>query len=374
MSNQSNPVVKAEVYVGAPSASSADVSTTASGLEADLLEELEGLLCIKCGDHTTMLDSRQSGGRNALKRVCKGCTATDKALDRRCNPPCLSQRRALDDNEGASGTPTKKKPRTATAEEMASAREEQAEGKKVRSAIAKMSSTQRMEWYRNEKANRQAAEGATNTNRSFNDTKAVVEQIQDDKTLDDELDQWETQEDFCLRQLALKRAETEQGAILLWREAVKAPGANVKKARGELLLGRFTGLGRKKRNEDGLRTRLGQGQTIESHSDLEEFGTLADKMKKKMKMQQAQERLPEGKVDDSIPLDEVHIQGKHEWGEEPQEMVLRATVLRQLQEKAQAEQQLEEQLREQWDAQVAALVARSPGLAPQDAQGMGKQS
>ena len=98
---------------------------------------------------------------------------------------------------------------------MASAREEQAEARKVKAAVAKMSSTQRMEWYRNEKANRQAAEGATHNKRSFSDTKAVVEQIQDDKTVHDELDQWETQEDFCLRQIVLKRAVDEKSAVAL---------------------------------------------------------------------------------------------------------------------------------------------------------------
>ena len=41
------------------------------------------LVCQKCRD-PVLLENSHASGRNALKRVCTGCAATDKALQRSC--------------------------------------------------------------------------------------------------------------------------------------------------------------------------------------------------------------------------------------------------------------------------------------------------
>ncbi len=63
---------KAAPAFGTPSAS--------TGASQQLL--CSGLMCTKCVLPTTTDDSYPSGGRNPLRRICKFCSATDKAVAR----------------------------------------------------------------------------------------------------------------------------------------------------------------------------------------------------------------------------------------------------------------------------------------------------
>ena len=106
--------------------------------------------CIKGGEGTTIGDSAPSGGKNPLKRVCRGCGSADKALQRRCgvNPSAKSA--------------AKKAPVVKTEAQLKS----EAEHKALSASIKVMPEPERQSWYRDEKAKREKEEAGSSSSSS----------------------------------------------------------------------------------------------------------------------------------------------------------------------------------------------------------------
>ncbi|CAE7290565.1 unnamed protein product [Symbiodinium sp. CCMP2592] len=168
------------------------------------------LVCQKCRD-PVLLENSHASGRNALKRVCTGCAATDKSLQRSCKTKV----------KGADETPAEQDMRM--------------KAEKVKSEVAKMSEEDRAEWYRKQKAKREA-EGFSNKRRTF-----------------------------------------ESGELpTRWKRELDKPTSQTKTVNGEVLLRVWTGLEDRDGSRHSITAGLKQRCDLHNSEDLEAFGTQAD--------------------------------------------------------------------------------------------------
>ncbi|CAK0823661.1 unnamed protein product, partial [Prorocentrum cordatum] len=242
-------------------ASSTDAPAAAA---ASAHEQLLALTCMKCQEATTMSTSYPSGARNPLRRVCNICSSTDRTAARRT----AEYKKKKD----------AKKPLTD-------------EDVDVKANINKMTPDEKVAFYRAEKerklslhsrlrishrtqkAKQVAKDGSSNGKRSFAGVKGSVEHSKVQSLTRDELDLFETFEDFALGQIGLKRCEDEAGAKPLWLEALADPQKQKIKFRGQWLLGKFGGVAMHNTVSDELRNALKQAQMIDSKEGLDEFLT-----------------------------------------------------------------------------------------------------
>ena len=118
------------------------------------------------------------------------------------------------------------------------------------------------------KAKQQAKDGS-NAKRTFSDVKGSIEHSKVHSMTRDEMDMYETFEDFAVRQIGLKRTDFEAGAQVLWLEALSDPDKQKIKVRGQWLLGKFSGVAMHNVVSDELRNALKQAQMIDTKESLE---------------------------------------------------------------------------------------------------------
>ena len=204
------------------------------------------LMCTKCEEPTTMRNSQASGSRNPLLRICNECCATDKGMTRKKN--AINQKL----KKGIPLAP---------------------DDVDVRALVNKYTADQKVQFYRDEKAAR--ADVDDKKPRSFSSIKGVVEQSRRDELTRKELDNFETFEDFAVRQITLKRANTEADAWKLFQKEL-ADGTKQKiKVRGVWLLGKFSGVEFGNSSTDMLSCSLKRAQEVESKDDLQKFQEVA---------------------------------------------------------------------------------------------------
>ena len=141
-----------------------------------------------------MMTSKPRSAKNPLKRDCNECGATDRTLQRNSKKPKEAEKR------------------NAMSEEKAAAIEETI---KLKKSVADMSAEDRAAWYDNE--NKKRAEREKGSKRTFTDPKSFVNEYKGHENRDDEIDVWQTFEEFAKDAMLLKKCNTHEGALELWR-------------------------------------------------------------------------------------------------------------------------------------------------------------
>ncbi|CAE7233209.1 unnamed protein product [Symbiodinium sp. CCMP2592] len=201
------------------------------------------LRCIKCDDAVT-LETSHASGRNVLRRVCGGCSSTDRWLQRS---------RKTKDKKGG---------------ETEKEREARVNPEKVAVSLSKMSTEEKFAWYRKQKAQR--AESGTSRKRTFE--KAVGALTEERKRLESQqdVDRWFRFKDWAAREALLTGAKPEE-LPRLWKAETSKPGAITKVVRGELLLKEWSGCEDRLGSQHELSTSVKQRMDLLSKEDLERF-------------------------------------------------------------------------------------------------------
>ena len=203
-----------------------------------------GLVCLKCQEPTLLKDSIASG-RNMLRRNCLECVSTDKWLTRCCRKPKPTEVENDDQKE----------------------RREKAE--QLKTKITKMSSAEKAAWYVKQKEERRKQEKTSK--RSFNNGVGFAQESQSTSLGNTEKDIMETCEDWCLRQMQLKRFDTLEAAQAGFKQECQKPGAKTTQRRGETLLQRFAGVEVDQTHRHVLDTGTRQRADIHDQDDLKAF-------------------------------------------------------------------------------------------------------
>ena len=159
------------------------------------------LVCQKCRD-PVLLETSHASGRNPLKRVCTGCAATDKALQRSCKT------KAKGDEE----TPAEQDMRT--------------KAEKVKSEVSRMSEEDRVEWYKKQKAKREA-EGFSNKKRTFESGVGIVEENRTRQSGSDDVAMWTRFRDWAATERMVTGCSPEELPIR-WKREVEKPTSQTK--------------------------------------------------------------------------------------------------------------------------------------------------
>ena len=206
--------------------------------------EFHILFCDKCGDETTVRQSKELCKNSPLKRSCCDCQATDRKRQRACAEPKPAKLALETDDEKAA----------------------RAEARRVRDEVNKLEKSEQQKWYKNEKTKRAAQ--SKNKPRTLSDPKAYNDEFKEDSKLTDTVDRYIDFEEFAIRQIALRRAESEKECVPLWDAALKMPGAVVVKSRNQYLLGVFGGVEARKRQAAGMRTGLRESHHVHDEEEL----------------------------------------------------------------------------------------------------------
>ena len=227
--------------------------------DTNLEQMASGLyICQKCGEKTTVDDSKAQNAKNELFRNCKTCVNTDSSLTKQANPQPLKNAPEL--------TPQQK--------EVAEVAQQ------LKKRLKKMTPEERTEWYHKQKKEREESEGKVRR-RTFTDTKGSVESVHADQVRSDEYDDCLTERKFCIEQMQLKLARTHEEALEQWSDAIKNPSNTVVMARGVPLLKIFGGVRVGRETVDGVQTSLKQSQIMDDTADLAEMDELAATQKQK---------------------------------------------------------------------------------------------
>ena len=204
----------------------------------------KGLVCQKCCQSTTLKDSC-ANGRNALKRNCLDCVATDKCLNRACRKP------------------KEDKPESESQKD----RREKAEAQ--RSQLSKMSNEEKSQWYVKQKEERKLQERGTK--RTFCTGVGFVQETQRTQFSQNELDQFQTSDMWCEKMMNLKKYDSLEAAEAAFRIECKKPGAKTKVCRGQTLLAVFQGIEISAGEEHSLEHGVRQRADLTEEADLAEF-------------------------------------------------------------------------------------------------------
>lgn len=222
-----------------------------------------GLVCLKCQQPTLLKDSIASG-RNALRRNCLEWVSADKWLTRCCRKPKPTEVENDDQKE----------------------RREKAE--QLKTSISKMSSAEKAAWYVKQKEERRKQEKTSK--RSFNSGVGFAQESLTTSLGNTEKDLFETCEDWCLRQVQLKKFDTLEAAQAGFKQECQKPGARTTQRRGETLLQRFAGVEVDQSHRRNLDTGVRQRADIHDQDDLKAFQGEAEE-----RMARAQWRLDSDK-------------------------------------------------------------------------------
>ncbi|CAE6911316.1 unnamed protein product [Symbiodinium sp. CCMP2592] len=207
------------------------------------------LVCQKCRD-PVLLENSHASGRNALKRVCTGCAATDKSLQRSCKTKV----------KGADETPAEQDMRM--------------KAEKVKSEVAKMSEEDRAEWYKKQKAKREA-EGFSNKRRTFESGVGIVEENRSRHSGSDDVARWTRFRDWAATERLVTGCSPEE-LPTRWKRELDKPTSQTKTVNGEVLLRVWTGLEDRDGSRHSITAGLKQRCDLHNSEDLEAFGTQAD--------------------------------------------------------------------------------------------------
>ena len=201
------------------------------------------LRCIKCNEEVT-LESSHASGRNALRRVCLECSATDRWLQR-----C----RKTKDKKG--GESEKEKEARLSAE-------------KVTLSLSKMSSEEKVSWYKKQKEER--AENNGHRKRTFETAVGALTEAKKRLESQQDIDRWYRFKDWAAREVLLTGAKPED-LPRLWKSETSKPGAITKVVRGELLLKEWTGCEDRLGSQHEMSASVKQRMDLLAKEDLERF-------------------------------------------------------------------------------------------------------
>ena len=122
------------------------------------------------------------------------------------------------------------------------------------------------EWYRAEK--RRRLDEATTSRRTFNEPKGVVEQGSNSHNTFEDVDSWETFEDFAVRNIILQNAANKDEALDLCKQACADPRNKVMERRGMKLLGRFKGMENRSGDTDFMQHSTKQSMELQDEGTL----------------------------------------------------------------------------------------------------------
>ena len=138
-----------------------------------------------------------------------------------------------------------------------------------------MSVGEKKEWYRAEKLKRQ--QESKSSKRSLSDYKAFCSSEDQQGTLEDECDVYQTFEEWAKDEILLGRAKNIEDAEPKWIRKLMEPGAPVKEVRGAQLLGKFVGVHANKRKSSMLTTGMKGSCSVDSQESLDEVRTTMEK-------------------------------------------------------------------------------------------------
>ena len=202
------------------------------------------LRCIKCNEEVT-LESSHASGRNALRRVCLECSATDRWLQR-----C----RKTKDKKGG-GESEKEKEARLSAE-------------KVTLSLSKMNSEEKVAWYKKQKEER--AENNGHRKRTFETAAGALTEAKKRLESQQDIDRWFRFKDWAAREVLLTGAKPEE-LPRLWKSETSKPGAITKVVRGELLLKEWTGCEDRLGSQHEMSASVKQRMDLLAKEDLERF-------------------------------------------------------------------------------------------------------
>ena len=204
----------------------------------------QGLNCMKCLEPTLIKDSLPNG-RNALRRNCLDCCSTDKWLQRMV-----------------------KKPKSGETESEAS-KEKREKAEALKAQVSKMTPAERAAWYVKQKEERKRQERTSK--RTFSTGVGYANEENQSFLESGDRDIFETEEDWCARQLTLGLFPNFEAAKAGFRQECLKPGSKTMERRGETLLQRFTGFAVNSGNRHSLTTGVRQRADITDEDDLATF-------------------------------------------------------------------------------------------------------
>ena len=169
--------------------------------------------CIRCEDETSILTSYPTG-RNCLRRICSSCSATDRSLNRMAKPP--------------------KKGSAEEAKETEEAKKARKAAEALKNSIGKMGSSERAQWYRQEK--RKRANESKKSRRTFATAVGSLEETRSTENEDISGMRYITPRDWCAREMVLKLYNTLEDAMAAFNQRCSDPDAITKEINGELCL------------------------------------------------------------------------------------------------------------------------------------------
>ncbi|CAE7229953.1 unnamed protein product [Symbiodinium sp. CCMP2592] len=173
----------------------------------------QSIVCIRCEEETSILTSYPTG-RNCLRRICSCCSSTDRCLSRMAKAP--------------------KKGSAEEAKESEEAKKARKSAEALRGSVAKMGSSERAQWYRQEK--RKRATESKKSRRTFATAVGALEATRQTGNEDCSGSRYMTPRDWCAREMILKQYSTLEDAMVAYEQRCTDPDVVTKEINGELCL------------------------------------------------------------------------------------------------------------------------------------------
>ncbi|CAE7035078.1 unnamed protein product [Symbiodinium sp. CCMP2592] len=173
----------------------------------------QSIMCIRCEEETSILTSYPTG-RNCLRRICSCCSSTDRCLSRMAKAP--------------------KKGSAEEAKESEEAKKARKSAEALRGSVAKMGSSERAQWYRQEK--RKRATESKKSRRTFATAVGALEETRRTGNEDCSGSRYMTPRDWCAREMILKQYSTLEDAMVAYEQRCTDPDVVTKEINGELCL------------------------------------------------------------------------------------------------------------------------------------------
>ncbi|CAE7721981.1 unnamed protein product [Symbiodinium sp. CCMP2592] len=173
----------------------------------------QSIMCIRCEEETSILTSYPTG-RNCLRRICSCCSSTDRCLSRMAKAP--------------------KKGSAEEAKESEEAKKARKSAEALRGSVAKMGSSERAQWYRQEK--RKRATESKKSRRTFATAVGALEETRQTGNEDCSGSRYMTPRDWCAREMILKQYSTLEDAMVAYEQRCTDPDVVTKEINGELCL------------------------------------------------------------------------------------------------------------------------------------------
>ena len=149
-----------------------------------------------------------------MRRICASCSATDRCLSRMSAKPKDKGNESEDRSEDGRGAP-----------------------------VNKMSNSERVSWYRQEKRKRQSE--TKRSKRTFSTAVGSLEETRGHENKDANLTKFMTMKDWCAREMSLKLYATFEDAQRGFEKACCKADAQTKTMNGEVCLKENAGASRK---------------------------------------------------------------------------------------------------------------------------------